>query len=294
MFNARSVANKLLELHELLDSNRYHVIAITETWLSDKTVSSLLLNQSDYIILRKDRINKVGGGVCVLVKKSLKVKEIDLKLDTCIDMMAFDILNCDVRFRIFVCYRPPGSDVASMNSCLDEISSRCQIDATPILLGDFNLPGIDWPTNNFPRLMNGCQCNVAFLEFVRQQSLLQCVHEPTRADNILDLVLTDDPFAIFDLHVLPPFSTSDHNSIVFKIRANMELYNTSRMPHHIFKLADWDAIFTDLNSVDWSSLFNNAIETCWSNFYDVLYKIIDDHVPLSAGRASFKTRRLSI
>ena len=43
--------------------------------------------------------------------------------------------------------------------------------------------------------------NVAFLDFLREQSLLQCVHEPTRADNILELVLTDDPFAIFDLHV---------------------------------------------------------------------------------------------
>ena len=44
------------------------------------------------------------------------------------------------------------------------------------------------------------------------------VTSPTRLDNFLDLVLSNDSFSIFDLDVCAPFHhTNDHNSITFKV-----------------------------------------------------------------------------
>ena len=56
-------------------------------------------------------------------------------------------------------------------------------------------------------LLDLCQANL----------LCQLVTEPTRDNNILDLVLTNDPQLVSSLNVLEQFSTSDHNAILFKI-----------------------------------------------------------------------------
>ena len=40
---------------------------------------------------------------------------------------------------------------------------------------------------------------------------------PTRDNNILDLVLCNDHFAIFDLSVTAPFDFSDHNAVTYNV-----------------------------------------------------------------------------
>ena len=100
--------------------------------------------------------------------------------------------------------------------------------------------------------------------------------------NILDLVLCNDRLAIFDLKVTQPFSTSDHDSIIFKLRSSSDSHNhiqNGRRKYN-FKLADWDNLAADLSQVDWENLFNCSIDQCWSKFYVLIFQLLDKHVPL--------------
>ena len=76
VFNARSLSNKLNELHQLLYCNKYDVICVTETWLHDGITCGLLDPNSEYSILRKDRVVSHGGGVAVFLARHLHFIEV--------------------------------------------------------------------------------------------------------------------------------------------------------------------------------------------------------------------------
>jgi len=46
---------------------------------------------------------------------------------------------------------------------------------------------------------------------------LQVIAEPTRLDNILDLVLSNSPLLITHYHLTDPLGAGDHDSIIFNI-----------------------------------------------------------------------------
>jgi len=68
--NAQSLSNsaKLTELNLLLLENNPDILAITETWLNENSPIKIW---NDYVIFRKDRSNRIGGGVLLAVLKDL-------------------------------------------------------------------------------------------------------------------------------------------------------------------------------------------------------------------------------
>ena len=52
----------------------YDVLAISESWLNSTTTATAEVQIAGYKITRLDRIKKVGGGVCVYTRSSLKIK----------------------------------------------------------------------------------------------------------------------------------------------------------------------------------------------------------------------------
>jgi hypothetical protein len=83
-----------------------------------------------------------------------------------------------------------------------------------ILLGDFNLSHFDWTV---PCTTNIDQSHSALLNFMYEHSLSQLNLFPTREANTLDLLFTNIPDRIADVCTAPPFSTSDHDSILFSL-----------------------------------------------------------------------------
>jgi hypothetical protein len=59
-----------------------------------------------------------------------------------------------------------------------------------------------------------------FLTYFLSNDFVQLVNFPTRENNILDVILVDDPFLIADVIPDVPFGSSDHISIHF----NLNLY----------------------------------------------------------------------
>ena len=132
-----------------------------------------------------------------------------------IDVICFDLV-CSNRVRFFVIYRPPYYDNSAAQyirlviKCVATYESpRC----TNIIVGDINLPKINWKTLS----CSNDSFNWPFVSFLIESSYNQIIDFPTHDDNILDVVLTTD-VNIVD-HVRPdvPFGASDHAMVLFSV-----------------------------------------------------------------------------
>ena len=75
-FNARSIKNKLPDLHKsIYGHNSAHIFCITESWLNDSVTDSMLDPKGCYTVYRFDRL-KIGGGVVVLINKIINTERI--------------------------------------------------------------------------------------------------------------------------------------------------------------------------------------------------------------------------
>jgi len=65
-------------------------------------MSSLLDPKSLFIVLRKDRTNFKGDGVCVLVRKLIRAISIDMGMEfDNLEMICFDLIVTSDRVRFF-------------------------------------------------------------------------------------------------------------------------------------------------------------------------------------------------
>ena len=120
-----------------------------------------------------------------------------------------------------------------------------------------------------------------FIDFVIQHSLLQFVNGPTRGNNILDLVFSNDAYSINNLEILPPFSSGDHYAITFKLYRGPAVDSSDALKKYNFKHANWNDILESVSVIDWSDLFHNKhVQELWDIFHFELIKVIDNHVPM--------------
>ena len=75
--NARSIVNKKNKLNMVEDIDS-HIIGITESW-ANTDITDAELGLTGYVMFRKDRIGRRGGGVILYGKESIKAYKIKLK-----------------------------------------------------------------------------------------------------------------------------------------------------------------------------------------------------------------------
>ena len=71
--NARSIVNKKNESNIMVDIDR-HIIGITESW-ANIDITDAELELTGYVMFKRDRIGRRGGGVILYVKESIQVYE---------------------------------------------------------------------------------------------------------------------------------------------------------------------------------------------------------------------------
>jgi len=157
--------NKLKLLDSFCNSvetdNSYDAIIITETWLNADIADSTICPNGFHVI-RNDRTHSRGGGVLILFKSHLKVSKIEIPVsrkDNDFEMLCVDIYDTHDCFRFACFYIPPitAMSVEKIKAICSVIQFCCSGKHPTFILGDFNLPGIDWtlPISNggFRRLL---------------------------------------------------------------------------------------------------------------------------------------------
>ena len=218
--NARSVVNKSDLLSDHVASNNIDLMFITETWLHDQ-ISSSLICPPGYQVIRKDRTSSKGGGVMLIYKSDLHITQVDITCNVSgYELLCVDLYDGNSPIRFICYYIPPKTslcltsiqNVCASMSCLLLHSKPC------FILGDFNLPNIDW---HVP-LCKGDAAHDYFFNYCLTNNLYQCINEPTHdKGNTLDLLFTNsvsknilNSYAVLN----PLSSTCDHSIISFHIR----------------------------------------------------------------------------
>jgi len=109
-------------------------------------------------------------------------------LNTPSDIEGFTVeINHTNRVIISVIYAAPQSSTDFFNSCCDHLSNLISTSLPIIVVGDFNLPDINWSI-----LSGSTTISNQFCEYIFDLNLKQLIDQPTHIQgNILDLVLTN-------------------------------------------------------------------------------------------------------
>ena len=94
-------------------------------------------------------------------------------------------------------YRPKESDTINLNKLkLSLHRAVTKRNAELVIAGDFNFPDFQWPSTS-PKPRSGHpNLHKQFVDLLEDTGLVQLVTEPTRGENILDLVVTNAPSLI--------------------------------------------------------------------------------------------------
>ena len=76
--NARSKINKKNDLNIMIDDIKLHIIGITESW-ANNDITYAELGLGGYIMFRKDRMGRRGGGVLLYIKETIPAYEVQLQ-----------------------------------------------------------------------------------------------------------------------------------------------------------------------------------------------------------------------
>ena len=271
--NARSIFLKRNHLLIHARKERPDIIMITESWLNmrDKHLTAEVAI-SGYNLFAKCRLKKAGGGVLLYIKNeitAIKVSKTDVEE---YDSLYVEIKNNNKKYILGVVYRPPKQTEENDMRLYNEIKSVIK-DKNAVICGDFNNPSVDWST------LTGDREGRRLIDLAEDAFLWQSVQTPTRGNNILDLVFTNDCDLIHTCDVGEPLSNSDHNMV--RIKLNLQINtreNVLLVPN--YKKANFPNIKRTLESINWGQLLEDTcVEEMYDKFTAKLSYILNNNIP---------------
>ena len=278
--NARSLISKLNDLEILVDERDPDLIFICETWLNNNICNSTLniegynLEQ-ELRIDRTDTVNGIGGGILVYSKPGIIIKPITTTIDF-VQYSQFELISLNGKEKsnqhFTLIYRSPNSTETN-NEKLCEIMKM--VPKNSILVGDFNMPGIDWKNGTYDRK------STTFMDTMYNKGLEQMIDFPTHdRGNTLDLLITDHPENIVTVESLGNLGNSDHSIIHVELLFNPKIVDNETM------VFDWrncneTGLKNYFNNIDWSeSLLGKDVENQWKEFQKVVDTGLQQYVPM--------------
>lgn len=138
-WNANGINNKKLELTYFLNDKKINLACITETHLK----SDVTFNISGYSVVRTDRSNANGGGVLILIEKSIPFIKVNLPHTPGLETIAIKFPLNNRLITLIAAYKPPKSKISDSN-----ISALFQMNSPTLLIGDLNAKNTIWGCRN--------------------------------------------------------------------------------------------------------------------------------------------------
>ena len=237
------------------------------------TYNDAELRLTGYVMFRRDQIGRRGGGVILYVKESIQAYEIKLEREAdCDEAVWCKIVSGNSKLTIGLVYRPNiNEDNTKIRNAIKEVSKReC------IIMGDFNHGHIQWKS-----LESTGGEDQQFLFLIQDSFLTQHVLEPTRGDNVLDIVLSSQKELVDNVKIHEPLGNSDHNQIHFDINVKSESQNKKTYRRNFHKGNNKD-MRKYLAKLDWNNmLMNKTTIECWNILKYEIESIIDKFVPMN-------------
>ena len=285
--NVRSLKNKLGSLRALSPVlQKYDIIALTETWLKPHVSDSELQHGFDgHVWFRHDRAGDVmGGGVaCALRSSLMPTRRPELESG---EILVIDLMSCCPAVTVIAAYRPPDDD-KSLEKIVNVFNAVCATERPVLVVGDFNLPEIDWcRPYDYPLLLRTSSRAMTFVDHAAQCGLGQHVRRPTRGDNILDLALTN--MSVSQCEVDEGFFDSDHRQItVTCLVSRLPPPRVTRSTALNYRRADFPALRESLRLLPWDVLDSMDVDDAVDLFYQWTEAAVADHIPRVSLRSKY-------
>ena len=203
-----------------LDYVKSDLICGTESWLrgmkpgkepSKSAIKTCEIFPKDYVIHRNDRMSQ-GGGVFTGVKKQFIANE-QTQLVTECEIIWTKVKmknNKDLYLSSFYMPRRNLKDLKNLDSTLKKLAEHSKSKHI-FLAGDFNCPDIDWETLIVRPNAQDREIQT-LIDISIEQGLTQVHDQPTRQENILDLVFKGNPSLVKHSQSIP--GNSEHAMVV--------------------------------------------------------------------------------
>ena len=126
----------------MLDDIKPHIIGITESW-ANNDITYAELGREGYVMFRKDRIGRRGGGVLVYIKETIPAYEVHLQEEAVCNVALWcNLVTGYTTVTIGVVYRCPNITIQNNEKIHNAISEVSKGDCN--IMGDFNHWNIKW------------------------------------------------------------------------------------------------------------------------------------------------------
>ena len=285
--NTRGLLNKIDHLRDIINYSHPDVILLCETWLNTRTLD--LVEIKGYKLVNKIRVDRIGGGVGILMKKELRTRSRD---DLCVETQDLEHvvveLKTDTKNILLVSgYRPPNTSVKTMLQDYKRLLTnlrKCKHHELIIGL-DHNL---DLMKTHIHKQTS------EFLEMNLSNDLTPCITKPTRITHTTATLL-DNIFVSPKLHHnLSPFilteDISDHLPII-ALLGNQKKSLKQSITVTVRNLSDENTqlIREDLERIDWENVLKDQnCSTGFSTFHQTLCESMDKHAPEKKKKLNYK------
>ena len=192
---------------------------------------------------------------------------------------------------MFCVYVPPSSDIDVYDAvikCIQHVSSEiCGMDDEVLVLGDFNLPNVDWNES-----LDGdyyipfgvtSEIEKQFLDGISARGLRQINSIKTKINRILDLIFVSSELDCCVIRSNNFIVSEDHHhpSILLKINCDIKsMLPIDGLYGFDFVNADFNKLNHKLDLIDWNCLDNYIFDFALICFYNLIFDCFLDVIPL--------------
>ena len=262
---------KLLAI-EASHAETCNIMALSETFLNHSSNLNELVLQNFKPIECLNRVNQIGGGVALYIRKSIiahRKKEYEIPN---LEALWMELNVGGETALLCVCYRPPGSTVQFWENLESSVDLAKGADIRNIaIVGDLN---------SDPNSYHGQK----LLDFSTRNNLYMNVFEPTRitptSSTVLDQILSSNSDLVTEVTVEPPISTNDHCTVI-------ALLNLRQKPDKPYKRLIWNYDKADvfnlrscLSNAKWDDCFvSEDIDSVTMKWTNLLLSIARQFIP---------------
>lgn len=284
---------------QFLVSTCFKIYVLCESWLNHDILSSEFFTD-EYIVYRCDRsslnsFKSFGGGVIIAVHNSIKSSEISCPHNS-IEYLAIKLSWRVKSLYIYALYIPPNSSSEVYMLHLENMKyffSFTNINDITCVLGDFNLPKIDWCLDESD-LLSTYPSNLSsdddqnFLDGMQTLDLHQICKIPNQHGHYLDLIfMNNSDFGIVTKSLMPFIPERLHHFGLEISLDSSEMFckfnnNSTPISNYNFDKADVPNLIKFLDKVNWDEIKGireNNVNEIVKSFYEILYDAFDKFVP---------------
>ena len=272
LVNIRSIRNPVnfAKLCLQLEESSPDIVVVTETWLDAATED---VNMPGYrSIGRRDRLGtKKGGGVDIFVRENFRDVGLLTKSET--SERSWATLHTKVGpILIGAWYRPPQEHSDELQHLKKELELLQPGHVGTFFFCDANVHHKRWLKYSDGNTSLGEKLK----EICDGAGLQQIVHEPTRKENLLDLVLTTMADSS-KINVLP--SLTDHRPVLCETK--LEVADVTEVERTVwcFEKTEWQQLKEALAQEDWNPIGELGVDEATEYFTERILSLAKRYSP---------------